>query len=313
MKKSLLKTQIMLTKIILGTAVVITTLACSKKTPETPLAIVPERLEISPASSSVLAGETATFVLKFYNNTGQLAALPTNITWTSANTSIATVSQQGVATGVSAGQTAIKATYNSIAATALLTVAANNTQLASVTIMPADMQELKLNETISLTAVGKNNAGGVITGLSFTWQTADATIADINTTGVVTGKAYGTANVIASSSGIQSAPLMMQVIRKGNFAGSSSTGTAKLKIENGILKLQTTADFSVMTSPPDLRIFLGNTNNSISGAVEVASLSQRAGAQSWNVAAPTTISQYKYAIVWCKQFGGTYGVADLGN
>jgi hypothetical protein len=45
----------------------------------------------------------------------------------------------------------------------------------------------------------------------------------------------------------------------------------------------------------------------------VASLTLRTGAQSWNVAAPTTIAQYKYAIVWCKQFGGTYGVADLGN
>jgi Bacterial Ig-like domain (group 2)/Electron transfer DM13 len=304
----------MIKKTAWALAAVITLAACSKKSAETPVATIPERLEMAPASNSVLVGATATFTLKFFNNTGQQAALPAAITFTSANAAIATVNQQGVATGVSAGQTEIKATYNNVSATALLTVAANNTVLASVTITPIDIQEVKLNETATLTAVGKNNAGGVITGLTFLWQTADAAIADVTTAGVISGKAYGTANVTASASGIQSAPVMVQVIRKGNFNGVfSSAGTAKLKIENGVLKLQTTADFSVMTSPPDLRIYLSNSNNSIAGAVEVASLSQRTGAQSWAVAAPTTITQYKYVIVWCKQFGGTYGVADLGN
>jgi Bacterial Ig-like domain (group 2)/Electron transfer DM13 len=303
----------MVTKTILAAAVIITLAACSKKSADTPVATVPERLEMAPASSSILVGATAQFTLKFFNNTGQQAAVPATVNWTTANTAIATVNQQGVATGVNAGQTEIKAIYNNISATALLTVTANNTQLATIMIMPADIQEVKLNEAAALTAVGKNNAGGVISGLLFTWQTADAGIATVSAAGEVTGKAYGTANVTASSAAIQSAPVMVQVIRKGNFAGSSSTGFAKLKIENGILKLQTTADFSVMAGPPDLRIYLGNTNNSISGAVEVASLNQRTGAQSWNVAAPTTITQYKYAIVWCKQFGGTYGVADLGN
>ncbi len=303
----------MIKKNAIATVAIFMLAACSKKSEDTPVATVPERLEMAPVSSSVLAGATAQFILHFFNNTGQQAAVPAGVNWTTANTAIATVNQQGLATGAGVGQTEIKATYNNISATALLTVAANNTQLASVMIMPTDMQEVKLNETATLTAVGKNNTGGVINGLIFTWQTADAAIADVTTTGMVTGKAYGTAYVTAISAVIQSAPVMVQVIRKGSFTGSSSTGFAKLKIENGILKLQTTADFTVMTGPPDLRIYLSNTNNSISGAVEVASLNQRTGAQSWNVAAPTTITQYKYAIVWCKQFGGTYGVADFGN
>jgi hypothetical protein len=304
----------MIQKIVFALSAIIILSACTKKTTDTPVATVPERLEMAPASSSVLTGATTTFTLKFFNNTGQQAALPANITWTSANAAIATVNQQGVATGVSTGQTEIKATYNNISAAALLTVAANNTVLASVTITPSDIQEVKLNETATLTAVGKNNAGGVIAGLTFLWQTADAAITDVTAAGVITGKAYGTANVTASASGIQSAPVMVQVIRKGNFNGVfSSAGSAKLKIENGILKLQTTTDFSVMAGPPDLRIYLGNNNNNITGAIEIATLSQRTGAQSWVVAAPTTITQYRYVIVWCKQFGGAYGVVDLGN
>ena len=300
-------------KIAFGLAVTIILAACSKKSEDTPLAIVPERLEMAPLANSINVGETAQFTLKFFDNTGQPATVPASISWSSVNTSIATVNQQGLATGAGPGQTEIKAAYNSISANSLLTVVTNNTQLASVIVMPADIQEVKLNEMATLTAVGKNNAGGTISGLNFSWQSSNASLVEISNIGVVTGKSYGTSNVSATSSGIQSAPVMVQVIRKGNFSGSGSAGMAKLKIENNILKLQTTSDFSAMTGPPDLRIYLGNNNDNITGAIEIASLNQRGGAQSWNVAAPATITQYKYVIVWCKQFGGTYGVADLGN
>ena len=294
-------------------AVAIMLAACSKKSVDTPLAVVPERLEITPVTNSINAGETAQFTLKYFNNTGQPATVPAVITWSSANTAIATVNQQGLATGTGAGQTEIRATYNNVSATALLTVVTNSTQLASVMVMPADIQEIKLNEMATLTAIGKNNSGGTISGLSFSWESSDASLVEISNSGIVTGKSYGTSNIAATSSGIQSAPVMVQVLRKGNFAGSGSAGVAKLKIENNVLKLQTTAEFSAMTSPPDLRIYLGNNNNNITGAIEIASLNQRNGAQSWNIAATVTITQYRYAIIWCKQFGGTYGVADLGN
>ena len=287
---------------------------CSKKTVDTPVAMVPERLEIGPASTSILNGGMATFTLKFFNNIGQQASVPASVVWSSANTTIATVNQQGEVTGKAPGQVEIKATYNTATfATALLTVAANNTTLAMVTIAPADSVELKLNATTTLVATGKNNAGGTITGLTFTWASAATSIADVSTAGLVTAKGYGTANITAASGGIQSAPVMVQVIREGNFITMGSAGMAKLKIENGILKLKTSGTFSVQTGPPDLRIYLGNDFNTIAGAVEVASLNQRTGAQSWNIASPTTIGQYKYAFVWCKQFGGQYGYADLGN
>ena len=79
-----------------------------------------------------------------------------------------------------------------------------------------------------------------------------------------------------------------------------------------MLKLQTTSNFSV-ASAPDLRIYLGNNNNNINGAIEIATLTMRSGMQSWNIPGTVTITQYRYVIVWCKQFGGVYGVADLGN
>jgi hypothetical protein len=289
--------------------------SCSKKTVDPPpvVTLVPERLEMTPLTSSISIGGTVQYALKFFNNTGVEAAVPTGIVWSVLNTAIATTNQQGLVTGNSAGQTEVTAKYNAAIIKTLITVVANNTQLATINITPATTQEIKLISNLNLIAEGKNNVGGIISGLTFAWQTDSPTFTQISNTGLLTPTGYGTANITASSLGITSAPLMVQVIRNSPFVGSGSTGMAKLKIENSQLKLQTTSDFSVSTGAPDLRIYLGNNSNNVTGAVQVGVLSQRSGAQSWNVASPTTIIQYRYVIVWCAQFGGTYGVADLGN
>lgn len=289
-------------------------LSSCNKSANVPPALIPERLEMSPVNNSIIIGATAQFTLKFYNNTGQEAAVPATVSWLSSNPAIATVNGQGLVTGITAGQVEIKAFYNSIVATALLTVVINNNQLATVNItnVSGGVQEMLLNQNATLTAEGRNIIGQAIPGLVFTWASTNSSLVDINNAGQVTGKAYGTANVTATSSNIQSSPVMIQVIRMGNFVNMGSQGKAKLKIENNVLKLQTTSDFFV-SNAPDLRIYLTNSTSSISGALEVATLSQRTGAQSWNIAASTTITQYRYVMVWCKQFGGNYGHADLGN
>jgi hypothetical protein len=131
--------------------------------------------------------------------------------------------------------------------------------------------------------------------------------------GLVEAKSYGTTLITASSSGFQSAPLMVQVIRTGSFTGKGSQGTAKLKIENNILKLETSSDFGASTSPPDLRMYLSNNSTNVNGGLELASLNQRSGGQQWNVPSGVQISQYRFVVVWCKQFAVYYGSADLGN
>ncbi len=287
--------------------------SCSKKSADTPAVMIPERIVISPESKSVITGDTAMFSITYYNTLGAEAAAPPGITWTSSDASIATVNQQGIANGASAGQVEIKATYKNSIAKTLLTVVAGNTQTATVEI-EQKVLELKLNESFTLTALAKDVNGNTVAGKTFSWETDSAVYATINAaTGVAMAKGYGTANITVSADGIKSSPAMVQVIRIGNFSQMASTGAAKLKIENGVLKLQTSADFSVAAAPPDLRIYLGDSNNDINNAVEIASLNDRSGMQSWNIAGIVNITQYRYVIVWCKQFGGVYGVADLGN
>ncbi|CAN5385694.1 hypothetical protein BH10BAC2_BH10BAC2_49410 [soil metagenome] len=300
-------------KLVIIVALLLLLNACTKKTADTPVAMIPERLKIVPENESMLIGGTLVFSVIYYNTLGDEAALPPGIVWSSSEPAIATISTNGTAIGKSEGQTEIKATYKTTTAKALLTVAANSNTVAIVTINPA-IKELTLNESSTLTAVAKDVNGNTITGKIFLWEADNTPYATLNTaTGVVTAKEYGTTLITASTDGIKSSPAMIQVIRTGNFAQMSSVGTAKLKIENGLLVLQTSDNFAVATGPPDLRIYLGDNSDNINGAVEIASLNDRTGMQSWSVPTTVAITDYRYVIVWCKQFGGVYGVADLGN
>lgn len=286
--------------------------SCSKKSPDTPMVMVPERLEINPASNSIKIGETATFSLKYFNTLGEESPLPPGIVWSSSQANVATVSTLGVANALRAGQTEIIAKRNSIEAKALLTVVSTDNEIASITIESGN-KELLINDTTTLIAVARNINNQVITGKTFTWQGSNNAAVYLSSSGSVKGLAWGTSDIRASADGKVSSPVMVQVIRRGNFSGAGSKGTSKLKFENNLLQLQTSADFSVAAGPPDLRIYLGNNSGNASGAVEIGTLNIRSGLQTWNIPANVTIGQYRYVIVWCKQLGGLYGVADLGN
>jgi hypothetical protein len=302
---------------LMAIALVTILVACKKQPAAPPVVMVPERLELTPTAANVESGNSTIFTAKYYNNIGALATTPASLVWSSSNIAIATVNTTGTVTGVSAGQATIKAKYNNIEATALITVTNAANQIAAVNITPSGIVEILKNQTTNLTATAVNTAGGVISGLTYTWTTSNSNQVPVSSTGMVTGLAYGSVNVTATANSIMSAPSMVQVIRKGAFSGSGSTGFAKLKMVNNVLQLETTSDFSINTAAPDLRLYLTNTPtaSNIAGAVQVADLampSQYSGAHTFNIAAPTTITDYRYVIVWCAQFGGNYGTADLG-
>ncbi|WP_338761587.1 DM13 domain-containing protein [Bernardetia sp. ABR2-2B] len=271
---------------------------------------IPERLEISPTSQSVMIGETATFTTAFFDNMGNSIASPSDIGWTSSDLSVASITQDGEATGLSAGQTTIKATYQTVEATALLTVVSDNNQVATVTITPS-LSEITLTEMASLEFSVKNNLGEELTGKTATWTSGNIELVTVEN-GQVTAEDYGTANVTATVDGIQSSPATVQVVRKADFTNRSN-GSAKLRIENDVLQVVLSEDFSTSTSPPDLRVYLGDNSGNVNDAVELATLNTRSGGKTINVPSEISITEYRYVLIWCKQLGGMYGVADLGE
>lgn len=288
-------------------------LTACKKSPDTAPAEVPERLEITTATgTSILTGASLQLGVKFYNNRGQEMLVPTPVMWTSENLSVASVSSSGTVTGLAVGESKISAKYNNLSTSITINVLASSNEIATILVTPSPVVELLRNDSLSLVAEARTLNGNILTGIQFTWQGDNSNAVQLGNMGKVKGISYGTSLVIARSGNIQSQGTMVQVIRRGNFSGSGSAGEVKLKVENNLLILQTTSSFTSSNGAPDLRIYLSNSTNN-SGALEIATLNMRSGAQTWNVpGAATLISQYRYVIIWCKQFGGNYGTADLG-
>ncbi len=280
-----------------------------------PTVLVAERLAITPTTISVLASQTTQLTAKYYNNTGNEAALPPSTNWSSSNTAVATVNNSGLVNSIAAGQSIITASYNNIIATATVNVLANNNLLATVNITPAIIQEVSLNSQTNFSAVGKNLAGNTIPGLTFLWSSSNSNIASISNTGVLTALQYGTVDITAAANSITSAATSVQIVRRANFFSGGSTGSIRLKIENGDLKIATSSDFSVQNGHPDLRLYLTNNPSTNAGAVQIAPLTtagRNSGAYTWLVPSGINITQYRYALVWCAAFGGVYGLADFG-
>lgn len=113
-------------------------------------------------------------------------------TWTSSDTTVATVDATGVVTGVAKGETTITATGSDTGAVgshALVVVPVSATQ-AVVTIV--GQHAVEVGKTLSLTATTKNG-----TDTSYAWSSADTTVATVSSSGVVTGVATGSTTISA--------------------------------------------------------------------------------------------------------------------
>jgi hypothetical protein len=288
--------------------------ACRRITPPPPPVLIPERIEISPDNQVVKVGESIGFVAKMYDNLGKLRQPQPMFVWTVSDNLVADIDATGLTMGKKTGQIMVKAEYLNIQATALLNVIENPDQIALIKLSP-EMPELSVNQNLSLIAQALNGQNQVLTGKNFTWESDSPEIVSVNETGGLMAKKTGTALIRASAEGIQSAPLMVAVVRKGNFVGKTghqAGGTAKLKIVNGNLQLQFENNFSACCGP-DFRVYLSNQfqDNDISGGYELALLQKGSGAQTYQIPGTIGIDQYKYAIIWCKKFNVLIGVAEL--
>ena len=153
---------------------------------------------VAPASLSLQTGQT-----------GQLTANPKDangnplsgrvVTWSSNNTSVATVNGNGLVTaGATGGSATITATSEGQSGTA--TVSVTFVPVASVTVSPASAS-LQVNQTTQLTATPKDANGNPLSGRVVTWSSNNTTVATVNGTGLVTAKAAGSATITATSEG----------------------------------------------------------------------------------------------------------------
>lgn len=148
---------------------------------------------LSPSSLSLTEGETETLTA---------IILPANatdkaVTWSSDDTSVATVSQEGAVTAVGVGTCNILATAGGKSAACRVTVAASTIPVTSITLSQTEWTT-PVGGSLTLTAtVLPDNA----TDKTVTWTSSDESIAMVSTTGTIIALAPGTCTITASAGG----------------------------------------------------------------------------------------------------------------
>jgi uncharacterized protein YjdB len=174
----------------------ITTTATVTVTPPAPPPVA--SVSATLASASLTVGQTtqATAVLK--DAAGNVLTGRT-ITWSSANTDVATISSTGVVTAVSAGSASILATSEGQSGGAPLTVVAPPPAPVATVTLSASSSSLLVGATLQVTATLKDAAGNVLTGRTIGWTSSNTSVASVSPTGLVTGVTAGNVTLTATS------------------------------------------------------------------------------------------------------------------
>src|SRR5216117_725734 len=152
---------------------------------------------VSPAPASVQAGQTLQLTATPKDLNGNPLTGRT-ITWSSSNTSVATLNSSGLVSGVVAGSATITATSEGQSGTAAITV--TSVSVASVTVSPASAS-VQAGQTVQLTATPKDANGNPLTGRTITWSSGNTSVATVNSSGLVSCVVAGSATITATSEG----------------------------------------------------------------------------------------------------------------
>ena len=142
-------------------------------------------VSLRPDSTGVFVGATTTLTAALLDAAGDTIRQRT-ATFSSVDTTLATVSATGVVTGVRVGRARIVATRENRADTSTVTVTLR--PVSTVTVTPADTT-VRVGNSVQLTATLRAANNSVLTGRPISWASSDTTIARVNGSGLVTGVA----------------------------------------------------------------------------------------------------------------------------
>lgn len=131
------------------------------------------------------------------------------------------------------------------------------------------------------------------------------------------------AAIVAPTASPISAP--KTVTRSGTFvAGEAPTeGTAQIVTENGNSYLELDPSFKTSNQGPDLVVILHRSDDVLGSTepptyplqaqdyVVLSPLQAFSGAQRYPIPEDINLDDYKSAVIWCRQFNATFGVATF--
>lgn len=190
---------------------------------------------VTPATGTFEVGQTLPLTAQARDASGNVLAR--TFTWTSSNASLATVSAEGVVTGVApGGPIVISATTDGRTGTAAITITPPRVTAVAVTLANA---ALTVGQTTQATAVLRDARGNTLTDRTVTWASSNTAIATVSNTGLVTAVAAGTTTITGTAEGVSgtaslsvAAPNPCSIIRPitvgGQVTGALTTSDCRL-------------------------------------------------------------------------------------
>jgi uncharacterized protein YjdB len=241
-----------------------------------------------PSSLAVTHGKTASLAAVGVYTDGSVADITTQVTWSSADPSTATVdSHTGSIIGSALGATTVTAAFNGVTSntTSVNVIAAS---LSSITITPTSVTLAKNTSSI-LSAIGTYSDGSSSDISSqVSWASASPATATMGLhTGAVTGVAVGSTTVFASLNDITS-PSANITVTDATLSSITITagailtkGTITNLIATGTFSDNTTADITtkvIWTSvSPSIATVGSHTGNVIGAAVGTTTVTATLG------------------------------------
>ena len=148
-------------------------------------------ISLDPATVSLIEGQSTQLIATVLpeNATNQ------TVTWSSSNTSVASVSQEGLVSAISPGSASITASAGDITATCLVTISAAVIPVTSVSL---DYTDLSLEEGQTATLVATVLPEDA-TDKSVTWTSSNSSVASVSQAGLVTAAASGSSTITAKA------------------------------------------------------------------------------------------------------------------
>ena len=255
-------------------------------------------IAVTPPNPSVLVNGTQQFTATgTYSDSSQLD-ITSNVTWSSADTTLATVNGGGLVTGVAADNVSIQATSAGINGSTTLTV---NPILVSLTVTAAD-STIDINTTTQFTATGNFSDGSAQDYMQLVSWSAPSAIASIDNTGLATGLAIGSVTVTAASGSISgmaslqvTAPILLSILVTPNST-SVPLGISQSFTATGVFSNGDTQDLAaaVWSSSDTSRVSIdaaGSAQTLAQGAVTIsATYGSVTGSTSFTVLAAALVS-----------------------
>ena len=152
---------------------------------------------VSPSSAAGSLGQSAQFTATAHNASGGTVSGGIAV-WTSSDSTIVAVSPTGIGVAVGVGQATIVATINGVRGTAPATVSGD--AIAAIALSPGSASGAA-GQQQQFAAALTDAAGTALSGRRVLWSSSNPAVVTVDSSGLATGVAAGSATITATSAG----------------------------------------------------------------------------------------------------------------